>query len=347
MAWAKPEHTPAEVDAAGRLLVSGDGIADVFSEAAALDVLNNWRSCHSFPLNTFQTGLRQRARKVYPSALVAQRLKRIPSMLFKLERFPTMKLSKVQDIGGCRAVVDTVAQVRRLRSFYRKGSKLRHEFVREKDYIEKPKESGYRSLHLVYRYRSDRSQVYDGLLIEIQLRTRLQHAWATAVETVGTFLDQSLKSSQGSAEWLRFFELVSSAFALLEKTPTVPETPSNRSELKGLIKKMAGELNVKTALGGYGAALDITEHAPEHADADYFLLSLNPTENTLSVQGYRRNELPKATEDYLAAEKRLRNVAAAQAVLVAADSLKALRRAYPNYYLDTDMFLVFLAGVTR
>ncbi len=45
------------------------------------------------------------------------------------------------------------------------------------------------------------------LLIELQLRTRLQHEWATAVETMGTFLQSSLKSSQGPEEWLDFFSL--------------------------------------------------------------------------------------------------------------------------------------------
>jgi ppGpp synthetase/RelA/SpoT-type nucleotidyltranferase len=74
------------------------------------------------------------------------------------------------------------------------------------DYILSPKNSGYRSVHLLYKYNSDKKapSIYNGLFIEVKIRSRLQHAWATAVETVVTFLQQALKSSQGEEEWLRF-----------------------------------------------------------------------------------------------------------------------------------------------
>jgi len=65
-----------------------------------------------------------------------------------------------------------------------------------------------------------------GLLLELQLRTRLQHTWATAVETMGTFRGEALKSRQGSKEWLEFFALISSAFAHVEKTPLLPQYAS-------------------------------------------------------------------------------------------------------------------------
>ncbi len=62
------------------------------------------------------------------------------------------------------------------------------------DYIEHPKESGYHGIHLIYQYRSDKRTDNNSLKIEVQLRSQLQHAWATAVETVGTFVQQALKS---------------------------------------------------------------------------------------------------------------------------------------------------------
>jgi len=339
--WATPQYTRAQVDAAGALLASD--VKDVAKVEEALNVLNNWRASHSFPLNTFQVGLRERAREVYPHALVAQRLKRVPSMVQKLERFKGMRLSQMQDIGGCRAVVETIGQVHRLKRAYL-VSGLKHKLVNQKDYIEKPKASGYRSVHLVYRYTSDKKATYNGLQIEIQIRSRLQHAWATAVETVGTFLEQSLKSSEGSKDWLQFFAVTSSAFALIEKTPTVPDTPSDRAELRDRVTKMAAELQVDTTLSAYGEALKIAEDQ-ESAGSDYFLLSLNPGAGTLEVLSYRRQQLPKATADYLAKEKELANLPGAQVVLVAADSMEALRRAYPNYYLDTEVFLQYLNKV--
>jgi hypothetical protein len=188
----------------------------------------------------------------------------------------------------------------------------------------------------VYRYHSDRSPTYNGLQIEMQLRTRLQHAWATGVETVGTFLQHSLKSSVGPNEWLRFFALASSMFALVEKSPIVPGTPEARSELKSDISKLQRQLGVAQKLRSFGKALQITED-PGTAGAHFFLLSLTP--GKLSIRSYKRDQLAKATADYLGLEKQGADNPGNQAVLVVADSLNALRRAYPNYYLDTQVFL--------
>jgi hypothetical protein len=170
----------------------------------ALAVINNWRSSHAFPLNTLQVSLRTRARHVDPDALVAQRIKRLPSIRANLERIPGMSLSRMQDTGGCRAVVQSVDEVAALFEKYRSGNG-RHADVRCDDYLfDQPKPSGYRGIHLVYSYKSDRKATFNGLRIEVQLRSRLQHAWATAVETVGTFTRQALKSSQGAEDSLQF-----------------------------------------------------------------------------------------------------------------------------------------------
>src|SRR5262245_42160371 len=101
MVWATPEYTKAQVDAAGRVIARRD--ASEQERDAALEVVGNWRAIHAFPLNTFQMRLRPHAASVYENALVAQRLKRISSIEFKLRRIPKMKLARMQDIGGCRA----------------------------------------------------------------------------------------------------------------------------------------------------------------------------------------------------------------------------------------------------
>ncbi len=62
--------------------------------------------------------LLNRARKVHRRALVAQRLKRLSSIALKLEQNEYMKLSQMQDIGGCRAVLANVRQVADLVDIY-------------------------------------------------------------------------------------------------------------------------------------------------------------------------------------------------------------------------------------
>jgi len=326
MAWAIPQYTKSQVDAAGRIIARDD--ASLEERDFALDVVGNWRAIHAFPLNTFQMRLRPRAAEVYENALVAQRLKRLSSIEFKLKRFPTMNLARMQDIGGCRAVLRSPAQVRQLARDY-KASRIKHQLVGEKDYIASPKESGYRGIHLIYRYLSDKKDTYNGLLIELQIRSRLQHAWATAVETVGTFLQHSLKSSMGPDEWLRFFALSSSAFALMERSPLVPGTPTGKHALIREIQRRRRKLDV-------GEALQVTEEESSR-NSHFFLLSLVPGE--LTIHSYRKEELANATKAYLDIEKQNESIVGAQAVLVAAESLKSLRRAYPNYYLDTQVFL--------
>src|SRR4051812_22890292 len=101
--FAVPEWSLQAVDIAGRNLVdlwlrplAGPADADRFVES--WDILNNWRSAHSFPLNTFQTTLRDKSRRIYPNAIVAQRIKRAASIVQKLERLPRLSLSRLQDI---------------------------------------------------------------------------------------------------------------------------------------------------------------------------------------------------------------------------------------------------------
>lgn len=221
MVFAVPQFERREVNRAGVILASD--LTDIDEWLWAYQVLGNWRACHGYPINTFQATLRSKLKTIDPNALVAQRLKRAPSVIAKLQRFRSMKLAQMQDIGGLRAVVSSIPRVRKLDGSYRKSS-FKHELASSKDYIDSPKSDGYRSIHLVYRYMNDRAPKYNGLLLELQLRTRLQHAWATAVETMGTFLGQALKSGQGQRRWRKFFEVSSAALAHVERTAPFRDT---------------------------------------------------------------------------------------------------------------------------
>ncbi len=354
MTWAVRQYSHKDVDAAGAWLVQSTKprsaeeweeylIAGLHRYEGPLGVINNWRSAHSFPLNTFQIGLRHKSRQVDPNPLVAQRIKRLSSIKDKLLRMKRLTLSEMQDIGGCRAVVKSVRHVRQLVKLY-KDSQIKHKLIRENDYLCEHKKSGYRGYHLIYRYYSDRSRSYNGLQIEVQLRTPHQHAWATAVETVGTFTRQALKSSRGEQEWLRFFCLMGTALAHEEGTPPVPGTPLDRQGLVQEIKRLANQLEVVRRLRSYGAALQTLEDEST-SKAHYFLIALDPDAETVTVTGFKFSELQKASERYLATEQQISGKGVADAVLVSADSMTALRRAYPNYWLDTSVFLDAVARV--
>lgn len=104
---------------------------------------------------------------------VSRRLKRIVTMINKLDRFPSGDVTGLHDIAGVRAVLPTIADVREVASILEDRLIL----IRPRDYIAEPRDSGYRALHLVAREAD--------LRVEIQLRTALQDTWANLVEQLG------------------------------------------------------------------------------------------------------------------------------------------------------------------
>lgn len=341
MAWVEPAYSRTAVRKAGAAYIAEGSSPE--ERAEALAAINNWRSAHAFPLNSVQMVLRRRGRLVDPDVMVAQRLKRLPSIQQKLVYLPSMKLDRMQDIAGCRAVVADIPPLQRLVESYDKGRSA-HVLVRRDDYPwEKPKSSGYRGVHMVYAYRGDKKQ-YEDLKVEIQMRTRLQHAWATALETVDTFTRQALKSSRGEDQWLRFFALMSSEIAHREGTPIIPDTPEDRQELVRELKALAERLRVAERLRAYQATLQFTqEHAGRTRDR-YFVLLLTPATAELLV--YPSPDITDATNFYNARERENAEGNLGQdVVLVSVAATTSLQRAYPNYFLDTTAFVDLLTEV--
>lgn len=342
--YSKPEFTRREVNRAGEVLM--DLAASPVDRDNALAVINNWRTSHNFPLNTFQKRLRSVAKKINSENLVAQRIKRLASIKLKLERFGGMNMAQIQDIAGCRAIMKNVSEVDRLVDIYKHESRgIKHKLAKEQDYIQYPKISGYRGIHLIYKYRSDKDKDYDDMRIEIQVRTLMQHAWATAVEIVGTFIKQSLKSSQGEEDWLRFFALMGSAMAISEGKPTVPGTPDDIKLLRKEITDLSNKLDVIGHLTTFRKSIEVLGGERRVSNAHYYLIELDPAAGRVIIKSYAQTQLATASADYMMLEKRISNDSR-DAVLVSADSVEALKLAFPNYYLDADYFLEQLKTYT-
>jgi ppGpp synthetase/RelA/SpoT-type nucleotidyltranferase len=335
------KNSKNKINKAGNRLVeflNGNGSIKDREVMLALSVLRNFRTCHTYPVNTFQSTLRSKLQKIDPNSIVAQRIKRLPSTVSKLLRFKGMQLARMQDIGGLRAVVGTIDQVHKLSKSYLTSKRLKHELCNHKDYIEKPKPSGYRGIHLVYKYVNPIRSDYDGLYVELQIRTRLQHIWATAVETMGTYLDQSLKSSEGSREWLDFFSLVSSAFAHIEKTSPVPgyEQMGPNNTYQEVIRQEK-LLDISNKLMAFNI---VTKHiTTDKKSGVYHLIALYLKEKKVSVNSYSKENILQANKDYTSLEGKSTNDNPIQVVLVSTGSIKDLRKAYPSYFLDTREFL--------
>ncbi len=334
MEWISPLYSREEINAAGQALVDGNACS-YLSVEEMLTIVNNWRSSHAFPLNTMQINLREKSKQIDSQSMVAQRIKRRSSIESKLRRFGWLNLSKMQDLGGCRAVVRSVKHADRLIDAYQ-NSRIKHRLLRTDDYVNTPKKSGYRGHHLIYGYFSDKKDTYNGLNIEMQIRSNLQHFWATAVETVGTFTEQELKSSRGNKDWLRFFALMSSVFAHRENRPIVPNTPEHHGELLDELRHYAEKLDVINRLNAYTTATRVLSDESKLKNVHYFLLQLDRVNGKIGVRRFGRSDFHRASEAYMHAEG---EVAAGDTVLVSVESLDSLKRAYPNYFLDVKRFL--------
>jgi len=353
MVWEKYKgYSRKQIDRAGNILINKPGLED---KKMALEVLDNWREIHKYPLHIFKKRLKVASREIDKNAITVQRLKRLNSIIKKLKKTgeggkPAMKLSRMQDIAGCRCVLSDVKLARRLYEEKYVRSKLKHirvkKEIQKQDYITYPKEDGYRSLHLVYKYKSNKEgkKDYNGLLVEVQIRSKLQHLWATAIEVVDFFTGQGLKFNRGRKEWKEFFRLASSAFALIENTPLVPNTPINKKKLFDAIKKGENELNLIKNMESWTEILRVfnIDHHPDHK---FFLLEIDVNQERLTITSFKENEEDKAIETLERLEKKNSERKEYDVVLVGAEKVDDLRKAYPNYFADTKEFLSVLKRI--
>lgn len=329
--WEIPLYSKSQIIKAGKII--SDPLSSKSDKTASLEILNNWRSSHAYPLQVIASNLRLNNK----DAIVVQRLKRLDSISGKLERFPDMSLYRMQDLGGCRVIVDSIDQVYDAINQY-KGSRIRHILKRENDYIQNPKSSGYRSYHIVYQFQSDTKETYNkNMLIEIQFRTKLQHIWATAVEMMGIYTKSNLKSSQGDEYTLRFFVLVSSILAKMENTPICPDTVDDYNGLISEIKTIDQKTNILSIISALSVAINHVNSNTDLKKNGYYILQLNFKKKLLRVSSFHKSQIELATILYNKIEGF--NNPDINVVLVSATSFDTLKVAYPNYFTDISEFV--------
>jgi hypothetical protein len=112
------------------------------------------------------------------------------------------------------------------------------------------------------------------------------------------------------------------------------------------LRKLASKLNVAASLQMYGHALKVGREGVEKGH-HFYLMKLEPSNASMTITGFPRRSLEEATKRYLEVEREISGDAGSEAVLVSVDSLAVLQRAYPNYFLDTKIFLQELAEAIK
>jgi len=347
------EYSKKQIDKAARSIrhsVIGE------ERKSAITKIQSYREFHLYPLMLMKNHLARTARAVSPNAIVARRLKRLPTIINKLER-PTLdgnsenaiKLTRMQDIAGCRAIVKNKKELYQLKDKL-EHSKSVHKIVRTQDYLTKPKDSGYGGLHLIY-------SCYEGLenthpwkkaSVEIQLRTKLQHAWATSLEIIDTLESINLKTSiTGHSDWRRFFSLAGKLIAHDEGLCIIDDEFDRLQLFKDLFV-LEQNLEVISKLRKYNLAISLSDASDipksKRSGKGLFLILMEKANSSadgysVSVEFFDRSKAEKALKRLNESELDDTYILS---VLVSAEGVRSLRQAYPNYFGSSQDFIKFL-----
>lgn len=155
-----------------------------------------WSTGYARAMQEVQAAIFERAVEASVEGTISARVKQIDSVAAKLRRMPTTRLSRLEDIAGCRIVVATTRDAERLA-----GACSTLEITRQRNYRESPR-NGYRALHLTVR-------ASDGRPVEVQIRTEIEDLWANLAERCAALVDPDLKYGGGPQPLREFLEMMS------------------------------------------------------------------------------------------------------------------------------------------
>jgi len=315
-----------------RVSKAGDNVRKGTATTEDYAVIDEWRGAHRAVLNTFQAILRNRTKNT--GIIVGQRHKRRKTIFNKLNRFPDMQLVRMDDVAGCRLIfenIDSLYEFRGRLHNARFNHKRRNE-TDKYDYIERPKTTGYRGIHDIYVYdvNSQQGAPYKGLMVELQFRTKVQHAWATTVEVIGFVTENQPKFQQGDKRYEKIMALSSEILARVyeEKKGTYPDLDD-----KYLVKQfleLDHELSLIQTLRGLNkTSTEITENKNvilifnENGDLEIRTFK----DATSALKELFKLEKERPTKDI---------------VLVKADSGEDVQIAFKNYFSDATDFITLI-----
>lgn len=315
-----------------RVNAAGYSIRDQRATTEDIQVIDEWRAAHRIVLNTFQASLRSRTRG--KRIVVAQRHKRKNTIFNKLMRLPKMELSRMDDVAGCRLIFETIEELYEFRESFHKA-RFNHKRKNEADkydYIKRPKQTGYRGIHDVYSYdvRSKNGDQCRGLLLEIQYRTLVQHAWATAVEVIGFITESQPKFQQGDKRYEEGMALASEILSRAHEGKTGPFPEYTDAELLDRFDQIDRDIHIIRTLTGLNSSETV------YTDSRNTILIFRD-DGSLDVKNFK--EAPDALRELFRLEREHPTL---DVVLVKADTNEEIRMAFKNYFSDAKDFIKLL-----
>lgn len=312
-----------------RVSRAGSNVREDKATTDDLAVIEEWRASHRGVLNTFQAILRTRTRGTNIS--VAQRHKRKRTIFDKLQRLPGMQLARMDDIAGCRLIFHSISDLEKFRATFHKA-RFNHKLRNEPDkynYIRTPKGTGYRGIHDVYEYdvNSENGKALAGLYIEIQYRTLIQHAWATAVELIGFITESQPKFKKGDDRYEHAMALASEMLARAHERAIGPFPDLTDREVLEKFLTLDKELSLMQTLRG------LNQVSSEMSGKRNTILIFSEA-GDLESKSFR-----DATDALRALFELEKQHPLSDIVLVRADSSEEVRLAFRNYFSDAREFV--------
>ena len=297
----------------------GHNIKNNIVSEEELNTFNEYRNTYIEVMEELLTSIKDKLPK---PLFIARRLKRLESIKIKLQRFPQMKLDKMQDIGGARAVFNNLDEVKEYIKNIRVIENSTFKIIKENDYISNPKDDGYRSYHIVFECLSDKLK---GYRVELQIRDLKEHYWATAVEILSVISkSNNLKIGKGEEYYKRFFYLSSK---ILHNEYDKNEV----DELKELDKKY----KILDILKGFSLGFSSINLKIQDL---FYIIYIKYNAKEVYVRSFNKKNVEIASLLYKELEKK-DNI---NAVLVDARDIKTLNEAYPNYFGDSKKFINYI-----
>lgn len=346
MAYPEPPSSKSAVKRAGQAVAASCATQDDIA------LIDQWRAAHGYVINTFQAWLKGHIGKHSFYIEFAQRLKRRNTVLDKLQRTSDTgaalisDVSSMHDFAGCRLIFNDIEGLTSFRSYMHSAHvmrnvehKLRHD-PDKYDYIEHPKPTGYRGIHDVYRHfprgssRRQNRKPWDGLLVEIQYRTRAQHAWATAVEISDLLDGERTKFETDTSERGRFFALASEIIARRHENLRKAFLDIETADLHNELQQIENKLRILRRLQS------LKQFEDESRLQKHNVLNIRRlSDGSLSLDIIPFRTAAPAIEKANELEASQESV---NAVYVRSDNPKQLRSAYRNYFNDPIDFVTII-----
>ncbi len=312
--------------------------------------VDQWRGSHSKVLDTFKIFFRRRIESSGSNAEFVQRLKRRNTVIDKLRRRKSdgSKLigdvTSMQDFAGCRLIFENLDALYEFRKFLHSPANmknvdhsLKHAAEPDKyNYIREPKWTGYRGLHEVFYFKPrshrrdvDTAKPWRNLLCEVQYRTQIQHAWATALE-ISDFLDgertKFALENDPHNDRVVFFSLASELLARVHEDCAEAFPEKTTQDLQSEVKNIEDRLGILKRL----KAMRAFENYPSLGRHNVLNLTRGEEdESTLEVYVFKNQH------DAIEKSKELESSPESlNAVYVSAAKPSELRRAFKNYFYD-------------